>query len=82
MAIGDQNGYDGLTVNSDIKQVTHVVNGYDKKAQFLELLTRLIQGSPKALKMIVFCQTKKGVDELDRFLHYDRNLHQTISFDS
>lgn len=76
MAIGDQNGYDGLTVNADIKQVTHVVNGYDKKAYFLDLLIKLIQENQnKALKMIVFCQTKKGVDELDRFLHYDRNLH-------
>lgn len=82
MAIGDQNGYDGLTVNADIKQVTHVVNGYDKKAYFLDLLIKLIQESPKALKIIIFCQTKKGVDELDRFLHYDRNLHQTISFDT
>jgi len=76
VAIGDQNGYDGLTVNADIKQVTHVVNGYDKKAYFLDLLIKLIQENQnKALKMIVFCQTKKGVDELDRFLHYDRNLH-------
>lgn len=23
---------------------------------------------------------KKGVDDLDRLLHYDRNLHQAINF--
>jgi len=41
-----------------------------------------VGGTQKALKIIVFCQMKKGVDELDRLLQYDRNLHRAISFES
>ena len=63
-------------MNENIKQIIHVVeNNYDKKAKFIELLIVLIKDSKKALKIIVFCQMKRGVDELDKFLMYDRNLH-------
>ena len=76
MTIGDENGCNGLTVNSDIKQFTHVIKAYDKRSYFLDLLRKLIEESPKALKFIVFCMKKRGVDNLENFLNNDRNRYK------
>ena len=35
IVIGSQQGHDGLTVNKDIKQVTHCIPCYEKKQYFL-----------------------------------------------
>ena len=60
-------------MNSDIKQFTHVVDVKTKREFFLDLLRYTILKSETARKMIVFCRTKRGVDNLENYLGNARN---------
>jgi superfamily II DNA/RNA helicase len=57
----DESMQGGLTVNSDITQTVKVLDSnYEKYQNMSDLLMELTKDEPK--KVIIFCQTKRGVD--------------------
>lgn len=69
----DESVKGGLTVNKDIEQVVQVLgNSFDKYDSLLKLIKQQTSGKPQ--KFIIFCATKRGVDELERNLRTDREL--------
>jgi ATP-dependent RNA helicase DDX5/DBP2 len=60
----------GLTVNKDIRQEIEVLDGnHEKYDALIQVLTKCCQDRPQ--KIIIFCQTKRGVDELEKNLRSD-----------
>lgn len=82
--IGDQSGHDGFTVNENITQVIHVMNDFkQKRTHFQNLLIKLVadnKGAP--LKIIIFCKTKRGCDNLEKTLKWDEQLQHAIPYES
>lgn len=65
----------GLTVNKDIKQIIEVLqSNLDKYHQLLRLISEECRERPQ--KIIVFCATKRGVDDLERNLRQDERMRQ------
>jgi len=56
-----------LSANKNITQIVEVVSDYDKRPKLLKLLSQVMDGS----KILIFCETKKGADELCRKLRQD-----------
>lgn len=66
----------GLTINKDIEQIIEVVSGgYDKYDKLIEVISQETKAG--AQKIIVFCATKRGVDELERNLKVEARLRDT-----
>ena len=62
----------GLTVNKNITQTVHVLgNNYEKYEKLTNLLLKLSDGNKVQQKIIIFCQTKVGVDTLEKSLRND-----------
>ena len=82
--IGDQQGHDGFTVNENITQKIHVIDDFKKKrAHFQQLLISLVHDNgKKPLKIIIFCKTKKGCDNLEKTLKWDKDLQNAIPYES
>lgn len=70
--IGSQNEFDGgLTINSDIEQNIHILDSnYEKYQTLTDLLLKMMQNEQQH-KIIIFCQTKAGVNNLERSLRND-----------
>eukprot|EP00347_Sterkiella_histriomuscorum_P006916 403350942 len=62
-----QIGNPGLTANLRIKQVIDVCEEEDKYYRFMNFMKKMNDGS----KVIVFCETKRGVDDLSRKMRTD-----------
>ena len=52
----------GLTVNKNISQKVRVIDNYDKYDELCRMIDTMSDGGQKPQKMIVFCQTKAGVN--------------------
>lgn len=71
----DESMQGGLTVNKDITQDIRVLeSNYEKYENLIKLLLDLVQTAPQ--KIIIFCQMKRGVDELERNLKNDQTLRR------
>eukprot|EP00467_Chlorarachnion_reptans_P005098 CAMPEP_0114530472 /NCGR_PEP_ID=MMETSP0109-20121206/25465_1 /TAXON_ID=29199 /ORGANISM="Chlorarachnion reptans, Strain CCCM449" /LENGTH=513 /DNA_ID=CAMNT_0001713101 /DNA_START=13 /DNA_END=1554 /DNA_ORIENTATION=+ len=53
-----------LHANKDIKQIIEVVDEYDKRRSLMKHLDK----QPRGLKILIFSQTKRGADQLTRYL--------------
>lgn len=63
----------GLTVNKDITQHIRVLDSnYDKYNSLIELLKEVTREKPQ--KIIIFCQMKRGVDQLEYNMRADPNM--------
>ena len=72
----------GLTVNKNIEQVIHILDSnYDKYPKLSEMLIKLTGEGHQSQKMLIFCQTKKGVDLLERDLRQDRELLGRVNYE-
>ena len=72
----------GLTVNKDIRQVIHVMdNNYEKYERLANLLYELTDKNTSPQKIIIFCQTKIGVDTLEKSMRNDHILSQQVTLD-
>ena len=56
-----------LTANKNIKQEFQFCSGYEKTKTFIGMLDKIMDGS----RILVFCETKRGCDELTRALRGD-----------
>jgi superfamily II DNA/RNA helicase len=56
-----------LTANKNIKQEFVFCSGYEKTKQFIAMLDKIMDGS----RILVFCETKRGCDDLTRALRSD-----------
>lgn len=83
--IGDKNNQaldGGLTINHDITQTTHVIDNNNEKYEMLtNLLAKLGNNNQVHLKIIVFCQTKVGVDTLENSLRNNQVISSQMNFD-
>jgi ATP-dependent RNA helicase DDX5/DBP2 len=79
----DSQGMDsGLTVNTDITQTIHVIdNNYEKYERLTGLLAKLGDNNRVQLKVIIFCQTKVGVDTLEKSLRNDHVVSSQMNFE-
>lgn len=83
--VGDPKSIDdgGLTVNSDIQQTIHVLdNNYAKYEQFSQLLEEVTDHNKAPKKIIIFCATKSGVDQLERSLKSDAHITSRVTFEA
>ena len=80
--VGDQQEFDGgLTLNHDIQQNIHILeSNYEKYQHLQELLMKLMQNAEQH-KIIIFCQTKAGVNQLERSLRDDHKLSQAVKYE-
>lgn len=63
----------GLTVNKDIEQHIEVLDGgYDKYDALIRLISENCRERPQ--KLIIFCATKRGADELERNLRTEGRI--------
>ena len=51
-------------------------SNYEKYSTLFELLTELTKDGPK--KIIIFCTTKRGVDQLERNMNGDPQIKQNL----
>ena len=66
----DESLQGGLTVNKDISQDIRIMSSnYEKYDSLIKLIIESNKEKPQ--KIIIFCQTKRGVDELERNLRHD-----------
>ena len=73
----DESMQGGLTVNSNIAQSVQVLDSnYDKYENMANLLKDLTKDEAK--KIIIFCQTKRGVDQLERNMNKDPTFSQNV----
>ena len=80
--IGNQTDNDGgLTLNSDITQNVHILDSnYEKYSTLVDLMSKMMENETQH-KIIIFCQTKVGVDDLERSLRNDVKLTDKIKFE-
>mmetsp|Transcript_30375 Transcript_30375/g.49089 ORF Transcript_30375/g.49089 Transcript_30375/m.49089 type:complete len:476 (+) Transcript_30375:111-1538(+) len=57
-----------LTANKRITQIVEVCDEHDKRPRLLKLLNQVMDG---VSKILIFCETKRGADELTRKLRVD-----------
>mmetsp|Transcript_997 Transcript_997/g.1790 ORF Transcript_997/g.1790 Transcript_997/m.1790 type:complete len:473 (+) Transcript_997:669-2087(+) len=76
--IGEQSNLEGgLTVNTDIKQFVYVLrNNYDKYERLAALMGQFTDMGRMQRKIIIFCETKVGVNELENQMRNDQNLQE------
>lgn len=71
--IGKEDSCGGMTVNKDISQTIQILNStYDKYDATVKLMCDLTRDGPR--KVLIFCATKRGVDELERNLKQEGQL--------
>ena len=56
-----------LTANKNVKQEFQFCSGYEKSKTFIAMMDKIMDGS----RILVFCETKRGCDELTRALRSD-----------
>ena len=56
-----------LSANKNVKQEFIFCSGYEKSKTFIKMLDKLMDGS----RILVFCETKRGTDDLTRALRSD-----------
>ena len=80
--IGNQAEFDGgLTLNKDITQNINILeSNYDKYSTLINLMLKVMEESQQH-KIIIFCQTKVGVDDLEKSLRNDGRLREKMQFD-
>lgn len=57
-----------LSANHNIKQVVTVCENTDKESQLQELLEQIHEENPNPGKILIFVETKRGVDNVARFI--------------
>lgn len=57
-----------LSANHNIKQVISICEESDKQTQLQELLQKIYEESETPGKILIFAQTKRGVDHVARFI--------------
>eukprot|EP00347_Sterkiella_histriomuscorum_P016169 403354220 len=62
-----QIGNPGITANKRIDQIIDICEEHEKYNKFRDYVKQINDGS----KILVFCETKKGVDELTKQMRYD-----------
>jgi superfamily II DNA/RNA helicase len=80
VTIGREADEDGTTVNKDITQVVKIMDSGDKYNALCELLVEQTKDGPK--KLLIFCQMKRTVDELEAQLGDDDEIGQKVKFSS
>lgn len=70
--IGREADEDGTTVNKDITQKIQIVDSSDKYNALGELLAEYTKDETQ--KILIFCQMKRTVDELEAQLEADEEL--------
>jgi ATP-dependent RNA helicase DDX5/DBP2 len=80
--IGREADEDGTTVNRDITQVVKVMDSGDKYNALCELLVEQTKNGTEPKKLLIFCQMKRTVDELEAQLGDDNEIAQKVKFSS
>jgi len=62
-------GSDQITANKRITQSIEVIDEYQKESKFIHLVEKL---DKRGGKILVFCETKRGVDDLARTLRNEK----------
>ena len=72
-----------MSSNKNITQVVKVLdNNYQKYEELVNLLTRITENNTKHQKIIIFCTTKAGVNQLEKSLNRDHELRQQVRYDA